>query len=162
LQPAIRYDLGVAFDPTQSGSMHFNTSANGSLVMKPEIRVLIVSRDEMLLRTRELIMGAYFHATAVGRPSEAKAQLQAMHFDLIVLCHSLRSDEGKVLAEMAHRQQPPAKVLALGARTENGEQKPWADAQIGVDAGPFGLLVKSANMVNFKIKSKARSSSLHA
>ena len=45
--------------------------------MKPEIRVLIVSRDEMLLRTRELMMGAYFHATGVGRPSEAKAQLQA-------------------------------------------------------------------------------------
>jgi DNA-binding response OmpR family regulator len=130
--------------------------------MKPEIRVLIVSRDEMLLRTRELMMGAYFHATGVGRPSEAKAQLQAMHFDLIVLCHSLRCDEGKVLADIAHRQQPPGKVLALGARTENSEQKSWADDQIGVDAGPFGLLVKSASMVNFKIKSKAKTSGQHA
>ena len=124
--------------------------------MKPEIRVLIVSRDEMLLRTREMIMGAYFHATGAGRPSEAKAQLQAVHFDLIVLCHSLRSDEGEVLANLAHSQNPPAKVLALGPRTEFGPKKPWADDQIGVDAGPFGLLLKSAKMVNFTIKNKAR------
>lgn len=123
--------------------------------MKSDIRVLIVSRDEMLLRTREMIIGAYFQTTGVGRPSEAKAQLQAVHFDLIVLCHSLRSEEGEVLAELAHRQRPPAKVLALGPRTDNGARKPWADEQIGVDAGPFGLLVKSAKMVNFKIRSKA-------
>jgi hypothetical protein len=124
--------------------------------MKPEIRVLIVSRDEMLLRTRELIIGAYFHATGVGRPSEAKAQLQAMNFDLIVICHSLRSEEGEVLADLAHHQEPPAKVLALAPRSDGDERRPWADDQIGVDAGPFGLLVKSATMVNFKIKSKAR------
>jgi len=124
--------------------------------MKPEIRVLIVSRDEMLLRTRELIIGAYFHATGVGRPSEAAAQLKAMRFDLVVLCHSLRNEEGEVLANLAHRQQPPAKVLALGPRTEGIEKLPWADDQLGVDAGPFGLLLKSAEMVNFKIKSKSR------
>lgn len=124
--------------------------------MKPEIRVLIVSKDEMLLRTRELIIGAYFHATGVGRPSEAAAKLKAMRFDLIVLCHSLRSDESEVLADLAHRQQLPAKVLALGPRTEGIEKRPWADDQLGVDAGPFGLLLKSAEMVNFKIKSKSR------
>jgi len=124
--------------------------------MRPEIRVLIVSRDEMLLRTREMIFGAYFHATGVGRPSEAQAQLQAMHFDLVVLCHSLRRDEGEILARLAHAQNPPAKVLVLGARTEYCAREPWADDQIGVDAGPFGLLVKSASMVNFKIRSKAK------
>jgi hypothetical protein len=121
-----------------------------------EIRVLIVSRDEMLLRTRELIIGAYFHATGVARPSEAAAQLKVRHFDLIVLCHSLRSEESEDLANLAHRQQPPAKVLALGPRTEGIEKRPWADDQIGVDAGPFGLLLKSAEMVKFKIKSKSR------
>lgn len=124
--------------------------------MKPEIRVLIVSRDEMLLRTREMILGAYFHATGAGRPSEARAQLQAVHFDLLVLCHSLRSEEGETLAKLAHEQEPPAKVLVLGPRTEDVARMPWADDQIGVDAGPFGLLVKSATMVNFKIRSKAK------
>jgi hypothetical protein len=124
--------------------------------MKPEIRVLIVSRDEMLLRTRELIIGAYFNVTGVGRLSEATAQLRAMRFDLLVLCRSLRDEEGEILANLAHGQQPPAKVLALGSRTEGMERKPWADEQIGVDAGPFGLLAKTAEMVNFKIKSKAR------
>lgn len=126
--------------------------------MKPEIRVLIVSRDEMLLRTRELIIGAYFHATGAGRPSEAKAQLQAMQFDLMILCHSLRDDENQMLANLAHQQRPAAKVLALGPRTDGAERKIWADEQIGVDAGPFGLLMKSAKMVNYRIKSKAKPS----
>lgn len=126
--------------------------------MKPEIRVLIVSRDEMLLRTRELLIGAYFHATGVGRPSEAKAQLQAMHFDLVILCHSLLTGENQMLGDLAHHQTPPAKVLALGPRTEGTGWRPWADDQIGVDAGPFGLLIKSADMVNFRIKSKAKKS----
>ena len=125
-------------------------------MMKPDIRVLIVSRDEMLLRPRELIIGAYFHATGVGRPAEAKAQLQAMQFDLMILCHSLNDEEGEILASLAHRQKRRAQVLALGPRTDAMEKKAWADAQIGVDAGPFGLLMKTAGMLNYRIKSKAR------
>lgn len=85
-------------------------------------------------------------------------QLQAMRFDLMILCHSLRDHECEILANLAHAQHPPSKVLALGPRTDVIEKEPWADEQIGVDAGPFGLLMKSASMVNFKIKSKAKPS----
>jgi hypothetical protein len=124
--------------------------------MKSNARVLIVSRDEALLRTRELIIGAYFNTIGVGTPSEAKAQLRTERFHLMVLCHSLRSNEAENLAELAHRQEPPAKVLALRPRTDIGEPRPWADEVIGVDAGPFALLVKSADILNFRIRSKAK------
>ncbi len=79
-----------------------------------------------------------------------------MQFDLMILCHSLREDENEMLANLAHQRRPPIKVLALGPRTDAAQKKAWADEQIGVDAGPFGLLMKSAKMVNYRIKSKAK------
>ena len=128
--------------------------------MKSQARVLIVSRDEALLRTREMLMGTYFNASRAGTPSEARTQLLTEHFDLLVLCHSLRSDEGEGLAAIAHHQEPPAKVLALRPQTDAGDPRPWADELLGVDAGPFGLLVTSAKILNFRIRSKARAASV--
>ena len=124
--------------------------------MKSKIRVLIVSRDDMLLRIREMMIGAYFHTIGVGRPVDAKAQLHVVHFNLVIICHSLRSEEGQVIAELAHGQTPPAKVLALRPRSEGGEEKLWADDLIGVDAGTFGLLLKCAKMLEYKIRSRSK------
>ena len=44
-------------------------------LMNSHARVLIVSRDEMLLRTREMILGAFFQVERAGRFIEAKALL---------------------------------------------------------------------------------------
>src|SRR5579859_7802071 len=124
--------------------------------MNCQLSVLIVSRDEMLLRTRELIFGAYFRVASAGRSTEAVAQLKSTHFDLVVLCHSLRDDEGKLLADLAHQQARPGRTLALKPITDVGNERPWADDEIGVDAGPYGLLLKAAQMLNFRISSKAK------
>ena len=124
--------------------------------MNSQLSVLIVSRDEMLLRTRELIFGAYFRVATAGRPTEAVPQLKSTHFDLVVLCHSLRDDEGKLLADLAHHHARPGKTLALKPITNFGDERPWADDEIGVDAGPYGLLLKAAQMLNFRISSKAK------
>ena len=35
--------------------------------------ILVISRDQMLLQTRTLILGAYFQAEPAGRLSEAEA-----------------------------------------------------------------------------------------
>ncbi len=110
----------------------------------------------MLLRTRELIFGAYFRVTAVGRPTEAVQHLKSDHFDLIVLCHSLREDECECLANLAHQHSHPAKALALKRMTDFGAKKPWADDEIGVDAGPYGLLVRAAQMLNFRIPKRTK------
>jgi hypothetical protein len=125
--------------------------------MISELSVLIVSRDEMLLRTRTMIFGAFFHAEAAGRPLEAAAHLKASDFDLVVLCHSLRDDECERLAQLAHHRAHPAKTLGLKAVTELGQKRPWADDEIGVDAGPYGLLAKAAEMLDYRISSRAKS-----
>ncbi len=125
--------------------------------MNSQSRVLIVSRDEMLLKTRELIFGAYFQVTAVGRLTEAVAQLASSYFDLVVLCHSLRSDECERIAKLAHDHAHPAKVLALRPMSDSAEERAWADDEIGVDAGPYGLLLRAAKMLDFRILSRAKS-----
>ena len=127
----------------------------GLLIMNSHARVLVVSRDEMLLRSREMILGAFFAVRGAGRFVEARSLLTSNSFDLIVLCHSLTADECERLASMARERAPRCQVLAMSS-TSRGSVKPWADKQLGVDAGPYGLLKKCAEMLGFVLKSKAR------
>ena len=124
--------------------------------MNSHARVLVVSRDEMLLRSREMILGAFFAVRSAGRFSEARALLTSNSFDLIVLCHSLTVDECERLAAMARERMPRCQVLAMSPSLRETASKPWADKQLGVDAGPYGLLKKCAEMVGYVLKSKAR------
>lgn len=126
-----------------------------SMSMNVKANVLVVSRDEMLLRTREMILGAFFSVKGAGRFSEAKTLITETNFDLVVLCHSLTNDECEHLADLAHRQNPRPLVLAMSANG-NGGVKPWADKQLGVEEGPYGLLKKCFAMLGFVLKSKAR------
>lgn len=128
--------------------------------MNSKARVLIVSRDDMLRRTREMILGGYFDVQAAGRCSEAKAMIVTSPFDLVVLCHSLQENECEQLAQLAHSQVARVMVLAMNAVTNDAEQRPWADKQLGVDAGPYGLLKTCASMLGLTLKSKARAARL--
>src|SRR5258708_1669466 len=103
-----------------------------SVPMSSSARVLVVSQDEMLLRTRELILGAFFKVQGAGRMSEAKALITNRVFDLIVLCHSVAEAECEQLVDLAQ------------------------DRQLGVDAGPYGLLKECAEMLGYVLKSKAK------
>ena len=123
--------------------------------MNSHARVLVVSRDEMLLRSREMILGAFFAVRGAGRFVEARSLLTSNKFDLVVLCHSLTPDECERLATMAHERVPRCQVLGMSA-SSRGNMQPWADRQLGVDAGPYGLLKKCAEMLGFVLKSKAR------
>jgi DNA-binding response OmpR family regulator len=123
--------------------------------MNSHARVLVISRDEMLLRSREMILGAFFAVRGAGRFSEARALLTSNNFDLIILCHSLTVDECERLAAMARERAPRCQVLAMTA-SSRGSLQPWADKQLGVDAGPYGLLKKCAEMLGYVLKSKAR------
>ena len=123
--------------------------------MSSHARVLVVSRDEMLLRTRELILGAFFVVRSAGRFSEATALIQSGRFDLIVVCHSLAGDECEALAELAHEQAQRPLILAMSA-SSRADIKPWADKQLGVDAGPYALVKKCAEMLGYVLKSKAK------
>lgn len=123
--------------------------------MNSPARVLVVCRDEMLLRTRIMILGAFFLVESAGRVVEARALLNSQSFDLIVLCHSLTSTECEQLARIAHELKPRPLILGMSASSRT-ETLPWADSQLGVDAGPYGLVKKCAEMLGFVLKSKAK------
>lgn len=123
--------------------------------MNSHARVLVVSRDEMLLRTRKMILGAFFVVHGAGRSSEAKALLKTETFDLIVLCHSLSNDECEQIAAIARRRNARSLILAMTSSSRS-IMKPWADRQLGVDVGPYGLVKKCAEMLGYVLKSKAR------
>jgi DNA-binding response OmpR family regulator len=126
--------------------------------MNSNARVLVVSRDEMLLRTRVMILGAFFEVSGAGRSSEAIALIEDHVFDLMVLCHSLTNAECEQLVDLAHEGNPNTMVLAMSARGD--ASKPWADKQLGVDAGPYGLLKKCAAMLGLVLKSKAKAANV--
>jgi CheY-like chemotaxis protein len=123
--------------------------------MNSHARVLVVGRDEMLLRTREMILGAFFVVQGAGRFPEAVAAMRRGRFDLIVLCHSLTGDECEALALLAQEQTPRSLILAMSASSQKSV-RPWADKQLGVDAGPYALVKKCAEMLGYVLKSKAK------
>ena len=123
--------------------------------MKSAATILVVSPDESLLRTREWILGTYFAVKAAGRFSEAIAMAMNFDFDLVVLCHSLPDDECNQLAIAAQRRHPSTQILALDGAGPF-RSKPWSNQRVGVDAGPFGLVKKCAQMLGYPLKSKAK------
>ena len=56
-------------------------------------RVLVVSRDVPLLRTRDLMQGTFFSVLTAGTVAEARNLIEEEQFDLLVLCHSLTEQE---------------------------------------------------------------------
>jgi DNA-binding NtrC family response regulator len=123
--------------------------------MNSNARVLVVSRDEMVLRTRVMILGAFFQVEGAGRVGEAAALMNANNFDLVVVCHSISGDDSERLVKLAHEKNPRPLILATTASSRATVQ-PWADKQLGVDAGPYGLVKKCAEMLGYTLKSKAR------
>ncbi len=55
--------------------------------------VLVVSHDPMLLETRRLILGTFFHAQGASRIDEAKPLIAQREFDLIVICQTFSDSE---------------------------------------------------------------------
>lgn len=124
--------------------------------MNQGARVLVISRDPMLLQTRELILGAFFQVNGAGRIQEAEELIATYAFDLIVLCYSLSlSDCGRV-AELVQNLNPRPRILNLRA-TGSPPSGPGSDAELMIEAGPYGLLKKSAEILGVDIRANGQS-----
>ena len=122
-------------------------------------RVLVVSRDVPLLRTRDLMLGTFFSVLTAGTVAEARNLIEEERFDLLVLCHSLTEQECWQLTKSAQLRRSTVKVLATSPRGK--DVKPWADKQIGVDLGSYELVKVCVNMLGFRMMSKARPVTSH-
>ncbi len=120
--------------------------------MSPQ--VLVVSRDAMLLQTRQLILGAFFSVQGASRIREAGELISSRPYDLIILCYTLTPEECRSIIGLAAKQKRPARVLML---TPNGIEAagPVPGDAIMSEAGPYYLLKKSAEMLGVDIRAKA-------
>lgn len=115
--------------------------------------VLVVSRDPMLLQTRQLILGAFFQVNGAGRMQEVESLFARGRLDLVVLCYTLSQDDRNFIINLAEGQKPQPRILSVrsaGTPTEYFEP----DQELMVEAGPYGLLKKCAEMLGVELKAK--------
>jgi hypothetical protein len=121
-------------------------------IMNTGARVLVVSRDEMLLQTRKLILGAFFEVEAAGRVPEAESMMAERTFDLIVLCYSLADDEYAKMVDLAKRQDPQPKILTLNSVGSHHNNRSGTNQVLMTENGPYALLKKASEMLGFRMK----------
>lgn len=123
--------------------------------MSSTASVLVVSRDQRLLQSRQLILGAFFQVDGAGRIQEAERLLCKRNFDLIVLCYSLSDFDLEQMAGILDQQDPQPKVLTLKAAHSKVVPSP-TDRMHMLEAGPYHLLKRSAEILGIELKSKGR------
>ena len=119
-------------------------------------RILLVSRDLVVLQTRKLMLGAYFEVCAAGRVLEAKTFLAERPFDLIVLCYTLTDDDCEKILNAARLHSPHVKTLMLTVPGYAATHLPVDSCFLPAEQGPFVLVKKSAELLGFEFSSKGR------
>ncbi len=118
-------------------------------------QILVVSRDQMLLQTRRLILGTYFDVQGAGRMSEAGSILSKREFDVIVLCDTLSNDECQQIAKMVHDQKPlPTLLSLLGPCADDKDRT--VGRKLTLRGGPLDLVRECANLLGCDLHSKQR------
>jgi DNA-binding response OmpR family regulator len=123
--------------------------------MSTHSQILVVSRDQMLLQTRKLILGTYFDVKAAGRMSEAGSVLSKNEFDLIVLCDTLTDAECQQIAEMVDDRKPKPTLLSLlGPGTKTHDRH--VGRSVALKGGPLQLLKECADVLGVTLQGKQR------
>lgn len=123
--------------------------------MHTHSQILVVSRDQILLQTRRLILGTYFEVEAAGRMSEAGSILSKQDFDVIVLCDTLSEAERRQIADMVRNQRPQPTLLSLLGPGTRGHD-PVIGRKIECGGGPLQLLRECADLLGYDLRGKQR------
>ena len=124
--------------------------------MNDHSRILLVSRDQLLLQTRKLILGAFFEVETAARLSEAGYVLSQHDFDLIVLCDTLSNADCEQIADMVHDRKPKPTLLSLlGPYAENRDRQ--VGRKVALTGGPLQLIRECADVLGFDLHGKQRS-----
>ncbi len=124
--------------------------------MDGQKRILLVSRDLMVLQTRKLMLGAYFDVRPAARALEARRLMAEQPFDLLVLCYTLTDDDCQKIIEAAQVHCPAVKILMLTSIGYSAMQPTVKSYYLPAEEGPFILVKKSAELLGYEFKSKGR------
>jgi len=110
--------------------------------------ILAVGHDEGLLNTRSAVLRRCNAGVIAARPSEAIEILKAGRFDLIVLCHTLSTEDMNKLVLLAHQQASDIPVLEILKTTDQS----WRHSPSGADdmspSKPENLVAKVTEMLS--------------
>jgi CheY-like chemotaxis protein len=114
--------------------------------------ILAIGQDEELLYTRSAVLRKCNAGVITARPSEAMEILKAGCFDLVVLCHTLSTEDMKKLVLLAHQQASDVQVLEVLRASEPN----WERAHSGADdmspSNPASLVAKVIEMADGQSK----------
>jgi len=113
-------------------------------------QVCLASWDEALLRSRTMMLGAYFSVDAAGGFPECLRMLRKNRYDLLVLCYTLDDHQQQALATAARETCSSISVLVL--RTGQSSDKPFADYLFEISRGPGQLVAQCAGILGCTIK----------
>lgn len=102
-----------------------------------QILTLHVGLDPVLLQTRSQVLtkGGYIVVSAFS-VAEAAKKFRAHDFDLVILCHSISTNERRLLTEWIHGHSPLTPVVLI-SKTELGRD---AGMDFMIDNNPERLL----------------------
>jgi hypothetical protein len=120
--------------------------------MKSNAHILLVGRDEVLLQTRQLILGTFFQVETAGRVAHAAGVLARNRFELVVLCHSLSDDEWRNVVDLVTQQNPSPRILTLNL-TGRPDAPVGDNLELDANTGPLALVKKCAEMLGAELKS---------
>jgi CheY-like chemotaxis protein len=117
--------------------VHFPALGDAVPVNKPK-RILSVSTDANLAAARALTLADAGHTvTTKTSRMEAEQAIAAGEFDLLILGHTIASEDAIALTEAFRKVNPRAKVLAVA---EGWFLVIRADKVVQMSEGPYALL----------------------
>lgn len=77
------------------------------------LAILLIGEDLRLLATRAAVLRRVDADVDQGRPEELTALMSERHYDLLVLCHTLRAKDAEAITQLAHQMWPGTRILQI-------------------------------------------------
>jgi hypothetical protein len=77
------------------------------------LAILLVGEDLRLLATRGAVLRRVDADVDLGRPEELKTLMSERHYDLLVLCHTLREKDVEAITELVQQRWPETQILQV-------------------------------------------------
>jgi hypothetical protein len=103
-----------------------------------ESRILLIGNDDWLQATRAAILNQRWFAFPAP-PNDAMRSLETEQPDLLILCHTLSSDQALGLVRGCRDKFPEVRILALEARSGSARELK-ADAVVETALGPQSMV----------------------
>jgi CheY-like chemotaxis protein len=111
----------------------------------PHTNVLMVGRDAALVEMRgRVLRAAGYSVMASARPEQAINQFLVGDFDLVILCHSIPTEERKSLCNRFRQHTSRTPIVSVASNA--GDQDPFVDATI--ESEPTELIAELGDLLS--------------